>query len=84
MDDGEIERLLARLLKQDLSEGTEGFRDALLNRCLNELGAEDGADGDEVAILDDDSLEMLAAAGDVAQRPASLPQNGACLGGKRC
>ena len=51
-------RTIEQLLQVDLSTGTEAFRDALLKRCLEELGA----DGEGTA-LDDAELEMLAAAG---------------------
>lgn len=49
---------IARVLSADLSEGTEAFRDALLERCLSVI-----ADGDDGMSLDDDQLELLAAAG---------------------
>ena len=52
------EKDLAKVLQADLSAGTEGFRDALLERCLSVLGA----DGDAF-LLDDSALDMLAAAG---------------------
>ena len=51
MDEREIERIM----RQDLSKGTEKFRDALLARCLAVLGSEDGM------LLDDSELELLAA-----------------------
>ena len=47
------------LLAQDLSAGTEAFREELLERCLAEL---DRAQTDGVELADDE-LEMLAAAG---------------------
>ena len=60
MDEQVFEQNVQRLMKQDFSAGTEAFRDALLVRCLNELGnAEDGIE------LDDETLDMLAAAGNV-------------------
>ena len=60
MDEREFEQNVSRLMKQDFSAGTEAFRDALLVRCLDELGtAEDGVE------LDDGFLDMLAAAGDM-------------------
>ncbi len=59
MDDGGFEQRLGELLSQDLSAGTEAFRESLLGRCLGALGG--GARG-----LSDDELEMLSAAGDVA------------------
>ena len=52
------EKELARVLQTDLSVGTESFRDALLGRCLSVLGADDDA-----FLLDDATLDMLAAAG---------------------
>ena len=59
---------IERLLAQDLSKGSERFRDALLRECLAVLGADGGnptaeaeGSGEEV---DDDCLDMLAAAGD--------------------
>ena len=54
MDEKELERLL----KLDLSVGTEAFRDELLARCLSELH-------DHGRELDDSELEMLAAAGNI-------------------
>ena len=61
VDDRQFEQMLTRLLRADVSAGTEAFRDALLARCLGALdaGPEGGA-----AELDDAELEMLAAAGD--------------------
>lgn len=61
MGDDDITRLLAK----DFSAGTEAFRDNLLDLCLAELSQSSSqtmvfADGQE---LDDDDLEMLAAAG---------------------
>ena len=55
-----VEKKLSRIMKTDLSKGTEEFRDALLGRCLFVLGA------DDVVELDDE-LDMLAAAGDPSQ-----------------
>ena len=49
---------IVQVLKSDLSEGTEKFRDDLLDRCLPEVAC-----GDDGALLDDEDLEMLAAAG---------------------
>ena len=65
MDDRELENRLRQLFKQDLSVGTESFRDELLARCLAVLN--DGAAEDilEAAELDDSVLDMLAAAGDL-------------------
>ena len=50
---------LEQLLSQDLSAGTDEFRDALLARCLAVLNAD--SYGHEI---DDDALDLLAAAGD--------------------
>lgn len=61
MDDAGFEQLLTRLLEQDLSVGTGAFRDALLVRCLDELGS--SCRGRTLA---DGDLELLAAAGDPA------------------
>ena len=65
-----VEKKLSRIMKTDLSKGTEEFRDALLRRCLFVLGA------DDVVELADDELDMLAAAGDPSQflRPDN-PEN---------
>ena len=56
-----VEKKLSRIMKTDLSKGTEEFRDALLGRYLFVLGA------DDVVELADDELDMLAAAGDPSQ-----------------
>ena len=56
MNDGMIEQLLS----QDLSAGTEAFREELLARCLAVLECNDVG-----MALEDDELEMLAAAGDL-------------------
>ena len=61
MDDREFEERLDGLFSQDFSEGTEGFRDALLEQCLAVLDADGGE-----AELDDGALELLAAAGDAS------------------
>ena len=58
MDDQKFEQVLGRLLNQDLSVGTEEFRDALLERCLIVLDADD-----EGACIDDSTMELLSAAG---------------------
>lgn len=60
MEEQELDTMLKRLLQQDLSAGTEVFRDELLARCLDVLDADDGVDE-----IDDSLLDMLAAAGDV-------------------
>ena len=56
MDEHDLERIL----RQDLAQGTEAFRDDLLARCLAELSSQDAAE------LTDGELELLAAAGDPA------------------
>lgn len=64
MDDREFEQMLRRLMKTDFSAGNEAFRDALLERCLGMLNA------DERGIsIDDADLELLAAAGDPFETP---------------
>ncbi|MBR1829068.1 MAG: hypothetical protein IJ781_06100 [Atopobiaceae bacterium] len=60
MDEHEFEEMLGQVLGQDLSIGTEAFRDTLLERCLDELEADE-----EGVALDDADLDMLAAAGDL-------------------
>ena len=60
MEERELDKMLERLLQQDLSAGTEEFRDELLARCLDVLDADDAVDE-----IDDSLLDMLAAAGDV-------------------
>ena len=65
MNEREIEKLLA----QDLSAGSEAFRDELLSRCLAVLGTEESAfvaTRGDVRVLEDETLDMLAAAGDPA------------------
>ena len=77
MDGRRFERIIGRLMKQDLSAGTEAFREDLLARCLEVLDADDGEDGVEVS---DSDLKMLAAAGSpYALDPASL-KSGTFLG----
>lgn len=58
MNEQEFDGMLERLMQQDLSAGTEAFRDELLSRCLAVLGADD-----KPAEIEDDYLDMLAAAG---------------------
>lgn len=55
MEVNEIEHILAG----DFSEGTEWFRERLLQRCLAVLGQAE----DEGVALEDDEIEFLAAAG---------------------
>lgn len=75
MDGRKFEEMLERLMKVDFDAGSEEFRDALLKRCLAELGADphaaDDAEAMQEAQLTDADLEMLAAAGDVLAQ--SLP-----------
>lgn len=61
VNEGAFEQSLERLMRQDLSTGTEAFRERLLAECLDAI-----AQGDDCVELDDDELEMLAAAGDAA------------------
>ena len=67
MEDCGFEGRLEGLLSQDVSAGTEAFRDALLERCLSALDADGGE-----AELDDGALELLAAAGDATARDLVL------------
>ncbi|MDO4532119.1 MAG: hypothetical protein Q4C36_00185 [Coriobacteriia bacterium] len=60
MEERELDKTLEQLFQQDLSAGTEEFRDELLARCLAVLDAENG-----VGEIDDGLLGMLTAAGDV-------------------
>ena len=71
MKDRDFERRLEELFSQDFSAGTETFRDALLDRCLEVL--ETDKDG---VVLDDDVLDLLSAAGDVATLGAPSPRRG--------
>jgi hypothetical protein len=61
VDAREFERTLERLMRQDFSAGTEEFRDALLQRCLEVLD-----EGEAGMPLDDDALEQLSAAGSIS------------------
>ena len=61
MKENAFEQRLNGLFSQDLSVGTEGFRDALLKRCLAVLD-----DSGKMVELDDETLELLSAAGDVS------------------
>ena len=60
MAESSFDQKLDQLMGQDLSIGTEAFREDLLNRCLAILGTD--SSGIE---LDDDELDLLSAAGDV-------------------
>ena len=57
------EERIARILSRGFSDGTESFRDDLLDRCLAVLGAED-----QGRVVSDEELELLAAAGDPFKR----------------
>ena len=52
------EKDLVRILSQDLSQGTETFRNRLLGRCLEVLDSENA-----IRELSDEDLTMLSAAG---------------------
>lgn len=58
MNEREFEQKITELMGQDFSEGTEEFRDKLLERCLAELETKPDA-----VELDDEDLDMLSAAG---------------------
>lgn len=71
------EQDIIRVLSEGYSEGTEAFRDALLDRCLDALGSESvgfrlvGTDGeDTVHELGIEELDLLAAAGSLPDRLA--------------
>ena len=68
MDEAQFEQKLFQLFSVDLSEQTGEFRDALLNQCLDQLSE---AREEE---LDEDTLEMLAAAGSVYDSLGNFPQ----------
>ena len=55
------ERKIERILRRGLSDNPNAFRDNLLERCLDVLCSF------EPVPLEDDELDMLAAAGDPAQ-----------------
>lgn len=67
MGEREFEDMLRRVMKADFATGTEAFRDALLARCLAELGIDPHAADEPLAEyeLSEAELELLAAAGDV-------------------
>lgn len=63
------ERAMEELLSHVYETGVESFRDTLLRRCLSEFDtvvADSSAADSEGSILDDEALDMLAAAGDPA------------------
>ena len=65
MNASEFEQLLMRLMRQDLSVGTETFRDELLARCMDALNTNEATAFDEGTELSDAELDLLAAAGDI-------------------
>ena len=70
MEEKEFEGRLEKLMKQDLSAGTDAFREDLLSRCLAVLNeAEDGG-----VELDDSDLDMLAAAGNPFEEQKKYPR----------
>lgn len=71
MNDRDIDELLTELLAQDLSAGTEEFREALLARCLAIVNAGGSAQ------LDDANLELIAAAGNMVAPEDAMPRAGA-------
>lgn len=75
MEEREFESLLRRLFKTDFSAGTEAFRDELLARCLEVLGADGPKAGNVIEFeeLTDAELDLLAAAGD-AYSAGNLPR----------
>ena len=52
------EKKLERLFQSDLSLGTDAFRDALLERCLEVIRSDEGSP------ISESELDLLAAAGD--------------------
>ena len=75
MGEEKFEDTLRQLLNQDLSVGTETFRDELLGRCLAVLDSENSVDSifPDSSDLFDSDLELLAAAGDAASLEAVHP-----------
>ena len=66
MDDQAFEDELRQLLRQDRPAKTQGFREDLLERCLNVLDEDIQASQQPPAeVLGDADLEFLAAAGDL-------------------
>lgn len=65
MSTEDFERMLERLMKEDMPAGNESFREELLERCLAVLSADD-----EGSPVDDDELDFLAAAGDLTAAPS--------------
>ena len=62
---------IRQLFQQDLSVGTESFRNALLEQCLETL-----RDSENGSVISDETLDLLAAAGDpFAQAPSSNDDN---------
>lgn len=74
VDDRKFENKLQQMLKLDLSAGTEAFRDDLLARCLDVLGSDSASnDPSEGIELDDATLDLLAAAGDLSALHGDRP-----------
>ena len=67
----ELDRLDLSIFTQDFSVGTEKFRDELLARCLEIINE------NECRELEDEELEMLAAAGSpvIAEYGFDNPEN---------
>lgn len=64
MDEQRLEHILEMHMKQDFSHGTDEFRDSLLARCLEVLSVRsDATREEEVDVIDEEDLELLAAAG---------------------
>lgn len=61
------EKRIKSILSCDFSEGTDGFREDLLRRCLAVLNS-----GSDVIELGEDDLDMLSAAGE-AKLPPDMP-----------
>lgn len=61
MSSRDFEEHLEELLSQDLSAGTEVFRDELLERCLETFDT-----GSKGIVLDDSIIDSISAAGDIA------------------
>lgn len=60
MEDRDFECMLERVLEKGLPASSETFRDELLERCLSVLDADN-----EGVCIDDDELDLIAAAGDI-------------------
>ena len=69
MEERDFEKRLEELMTQDLSVGSETFRENLLSRCLAVLNEAE----DEGIELSDDDLDMLAAAGNPFEQEKKHP-----------